>query len=168
MKIIYLIDTKKYPYHTNVIKDFIHVIDGEIVDIATVNDLGSTYYSIEEYGPRVIIAFDLVGHSFRTGSGTLSLNGIYCRIANVLFQKVQVYGNDIRLRQNLSSFMYITERDDLLSVRENCSELPNIEYMKEITYKASTDEEHEENQSIIRNWWLDFKKEAMINEDTNI
>lgn len=168
MKILYLIDTKKYTYHKNIIEDFKTVIDGEVMDLSNISDLGSAYHSIDQFKPNVIIIFDLIGHEFKTGNGTLSLNGIYCRIANVLFQKVQVYGNETKLRQNLSSFMYISERDDVILVKDNCPDVPNIDYLKGIQYKISSEEEHLENQNKISLWWQDFKKEAMINEDTNI
>ena len=168
MKTLYLINTTKYPYHKILVEDFNAVCPGEVTDLAKVSNYGSTYGSIKEYSPDAIIAFDLAGHDFRTGNGTLSLNGIYCRIANILFQKLSVYGSDVKLRQNLSAFMYIPESEDVAEAYKSCPEVPNIYNLPKIMYKATDEKDREYNRRQIAKWWEEFKVEAWLDHADGI
>jgi len=114
-----------------------------------------------------IIIFDLSAHIYKTTSDTLSFNKITSRIANILFRRVEEY-KDVGYRQNLSSFLYISNRDNLERVKNKCEEVPNIDCFVDIFYKPETDEEHSKNIESITLWWESFKKEAMLNEVTDI
>ncbi len=161
MKIIYLIDSKKYNYHKTLAADFAGITGGEIIDTAKA-DPGRQYYEISDKGPDAVITFDLAGHVFRTGNDTLSLNNIYARFAHILFHRSDHYGHELKKRQNLSMFTYIPKGEDITSYRKNYPEVPNIAEFVPISYKPANDKEREENRQNIKHWWDDFKRDAML------
>lgn len=162
MKILYLIDEKKYSYHKYLVKLFLPIIPGEVYDMSGLDALYEKFNYIRDYSPNVIISFDLAGFELRTVDNTLSLNGIYCRQANILFQKATVYGQDLMHRQNLSMYTYVCAKDDSDKLKETYREVPNIYRMPEIWYKPSNNIQEETNKENIKKWWDEFKKEARL------
>ncbi len=162
MKILYLINTKQYGYHKNLIKDFTDITGGEVINMSDGIDLGSIYGQIAAVSSDVVITFDLAGHILRTGSDTLSLNNIYARMAHILFHKTDFYGQDIKARQNLSMFTYIPNSEDPEICRERLIGIPNISRFVGIDYKTSSAAQHEANRANIAIWWDQFKKDAML------
>ena len=162
MKLVYLINTKEYKYHKNMIEDFSSVIPGDILDMSDGTAKGSRYEEIRALDPDIVITFDLSGFELRTVSDTLSLNSIYARMAHILFHSTDHYGNLLKARQNLSMFTYVPENEDINACRSRYNEVPNIERFPKIDYKADLEEEHEANRRNIRSWWEEFRKEAMI------
>lgn len=159
MKVAYLINSNKYSYHKELVKDFLQIIPGDVEDLANWN-----YTIVDAIADRnydLVIMFDLVGHEYRTTSETLSFNKLKCRVANIIFRRISEYSY-AHYRQNLSSFMYISKRDALDMIREKFDEVPNIDYFEDIQYKASSVEEHNKNVECIKCWWDKFKKEAML------
>lgn len=161
-KIVYLIDSKNYNYHMEIVNDFVCVTGGSIIDMGDGTNLGTRYYEIEDNSPDVIITFDLAGHPLRTGNDTLSLNNIYSRVAHILFHKTTHYGRDLKARQNLSMFTFVPNGEDVETVKANCPEVPNIEEFVHFSYKPEDNKEREKNIENIRCWWDDFKREAML------
>ena len=161
MKIIYLINGRKYGYHKTLARDFLEVIPGEVLDMSDGTPFGQRYYELEEKDPDVIITFDLAGHDLRTGSGTLSLNNLYARMAHILFHDPDRYGRDAALRQNLSMFMYIPAKEDG-AYSANLQDVPNIRSFVPVRYMADSAEEHAGNVENIKVWWERFKKDAML------
>lgn len=162
MKTLYLINSEKYNYHKELIKDFLIVIPGEIIDMGDGKDYGERFREIDSIHPDIIITYDLAGFELRTGSDTLSLNNIYARMAHILFHKTNYYGGNLRLRQNLSMFTYIPCEENISECRSLYPEIPNICEFVSIMYKADNDTDHKYNQSNIREWWETFKKDAML------
>lgn len=162
MRVLYLINSKEYNYHRRLSEDFLAEVPGELIDMADGTPLGDRYYEIEKMHPEVIITFDLAGHVLRTGNDTLSLNNIYARIAHILFQRSDRYGNDLKCRQNLSMFTYISKEEDTSSLRERFPEIPNICEFVPVAYKTDNEEDRVENRRNIITWWEEFKKEAML------
>lgn len=162
MKTLYLINSKNNNYHCRLAEEFRSIIPGEVIDMADGTSLGDRYYEIRDMNPDVIITFDLAGHALRTGSDTLSLNNIYARIAHILFHGSDYYGNDLRPRQNLSMFTYITDDEDISAFRERFPDIPNVAGIAPIYYKADNNDERAHNHEIIGRWWEEFKKEAML------
>lgn len=165
MRVAYVINSEQYPYHKQILSDFESVVPGKIYDVAEwdyriVNEIVNCKYN-------VVIFFDLAGHQFRTTSDTLTFNKLTCRVANILFRRVEEYMH-VECRQNLSSFMYISRRDNLEQVKRRCVEVPNIFYFPEFRYKADSEEEHAFNMESVKVWWSDYIKEAMINEAADI
>lgn len=165
MKTAYIVNSAKYPYHRIVAEDFAKIIPGDLFDIAkyeyqTINEVEAGEYD-------VVIVFDLVANDFRTTSDTLVINKLTAKIVTILFRKIEEY-EAVGYRQNLSSFMYISKRDDIKRIRQRYIEVPNIEYFPEFMYKADSSEEHERNLKCIKEWWLEYKKEAMIYETVDI
>ena len=161
MKIIYLINSRKYIYHENLAKDFVSVTGGEIMDTAGA-DPGVQFYEIKEKDPDAVVTFDLAGHVFRTGNDALSLNNIYARYAHILFHGPDHYGSELKVRQNLSMFTYIPNGENTAFYRSRLSEVPNIEVFVPISCEPADDKERSDNLSNIRRWWDDFKEEAML------
>lgn len=161
-KTLYLINTKEYPYHKNIVSDFTKVIPGEVIDMSQGSPLHEIYYEIEKKSPNVVITFDLAGFELRTGSDTLSLNGLYARMAHIIFSKKNVNSSNLKLRQNLSMFTYIPEGIGVDEVKRTCPEVPNISNFVQFIYRADNVDEHEMNQNSIRRWWDDFKRDAML------
>ncbi|MCR5300870.1 MAG: hypothetical protein K6E49_00355 [Lachnospiraceae bacterium] len=161
MKILYLIDSKKYNYHKRLADDFISVTGGNVIDTAGA-DPGKQYYDIAEEDPDVVITFDLAGHEFRTGNDTLSLNNIYTRFAHILFHRSSHYGRELKARQNLSMFTFIPSGEDAGICRRDLPEVPNIDNFVNISYKPESDSEQKENLANIALWWSDFKRKAML------
>ena len=162
MKVLYLTDSSRFNYHKNLVTDFNEVMPGDVFDISDGRPLGELYYEIEGAKPDVIVTFDLAGHVLRTGTDTLSLNNIYARMAHILLQNTDRYRADLRARQNLSMFTYIPEGSDLLTVREKYTEVPNILEFVPVERNPQTDEQHKKNREMIKIWWEEFKKEAML------
>lgn len=165
MRIAYVINSKQYNYHKSVLSDFTAVIPGEVYDLAEWN-----YRIVSEIVQNdfdVIIFFDLVGHVYRTTSDTLSFNELTSRVAHILFRRTEEYVN-IGYRQNISSFMYISKRDDIGRVKNKCDEVPNIEYFEDFKYKAESGDEHDMNRDSIKKWWGRFLEDARINETADI
>ena len=162
VNITYLIDSKKYNYHKSLANDFVSVTGGIIIDMGDGTDLGSRYYEIEGMSPDVIITFDLVGHILRTGNDALSLNNIYARMAHILFHKTDYYGCDLKVRQNLSMYTYIPSGENATDARNNYPEVPNIEEFVAVSYKPADESERKDNIEKIKQWWEDYKREAML------
>lgn len=162
MNVLYLIDSKKYNYHKNLVSDFVSVTGGSIINMGDGTNPGARYYEIESMSPDVIISFDLAGHLLRTGSDSLSLNNIYARFAHILFHKTEHYGRDLKARQNLSMFTFIPNGENVETVKSNCPEVPNVEEFVSISYKPADDREREKNIESIKCWWKDYKREAML------
>ncbi len=162
MKVLYLTDSSRFNYHKNLVADFTEVIPGDVYDMSDGKPLGERYYEIEGAKPDVIITFDLAGHVLRTGSDTLSLNNVYARMAHILFQNTDRYGADLRARQNLSMFTYIPEGSDVAAARCKYAEVPNILEFVPVERNPQTDEQHEKNREMIKIWWDEYKKEAML------
>ena len=162
MKILYIINSKEYSYHKNIITDFTRNIPGMVFDMGDGADYGMRYHEIEANSPDVIITFDLAGFELRTGGDTLSLNNLYARMAHILFHKPDYYGNNLRLRQNLSMFTYIPCDENILEYGSRYPEIPNICEFVSIINNADNDSDHKDNQSNIREWWEEFKKAAML------
>lgn len=161
-EIVYLINTSEYSYHKTVVKDFTDVIPGDVIDMSSGLALHEIFYEIKKKNPDVIITFDLAGFELRTGSDTLSLNGIYARMAHIIFSKKNVDSSNLRLRQNLSMFTYIPMGVNAETVRAKYPEVPNISNFKEFWYKADSIAEHEQNRSSVTDWWNEFKRESML------
>lgn len=162
MMILYLINTKEYNYHRALAEDFRQTAPGKVLDMSDGTSFGDRYYEIEEMAPDVVITFDLAGHVLRTGNDTLSLNNIYARFAHILFHKPEYYGSDLKCRQNLSMFTYVTNGEDPISFREQFPDVPNVSEFPQIYYKADSDSEHEQNRKAVSAWWEGFRKDAMI------
>ena len=162
MKLIYLIDSAKYPYHKRVIMDFTDVIPGKVLDMSDGVPYGNRYRQIDEADPNVVITLDLAGHVLLTGNGTLSLNNIYARIAHILFHGPQHYGRDLKARQNLSMFTYIPSGEDAGKCGSSLPEVPNVMSFVPFDYKADDEAEHAVNRDNIAKWWEEFKKDAML------
>ncbi len=162
MKVIYLINSKEYGYHKNLVTDFVKVTGGEIIDMGDGSNLGVRYHEIEDMSPDAVITFDLAGHILRTGSDTLSLNNIYARFAHILFHRLDHYSRDLKARQNLSMFTFVPEGTDVAAASSAYDEVPNIEEFVPFNYKPANEKEREENIAGIRRWWDDFRKEAML------
>ena len=158
MKTIYLINTGKFGYHKDIIRDFTDVVPGDILDMSDGTDYGLRYQQICKLRPDVVITFDLSGHVLRTGSDTLSLNNIYAKTAHILFHKTEYYGRDLKARQNLSMFTYVTGGENTGDCRRNCPDVPNISELQGIRYKPSDEDEHAKNREIIGLWWDEFKR----------
>lgn len=168
MNIIYLINSKEYNYHSSLADTFNKVIPGKVINVNDYEDPSEGYREIKQSNPEVIITFDLAGHVFRTGMDELTLNALPCRIANILFQKRNSYGVQIKKRENLSTFMYISANDDVLDARKYLEEVPNIDSFPEIEYKNRDISSNQDNIKAIEKWWDSFKRDAMIDEDTDI
>ncbi len=162
MKVIYLINSKEYGYHKTLIPDFTQTVPGEVFDMSDGTDLATRYGQINDTDADVVITFDLAGHILRTGSDTLSLNNLAARMAHILFQRTQMYAEDIKARQNLSMFLYLMNGEDVAGCRARLEEVPNISEFCAIERKAGSEEEHEKNRHSIALWWEEFKKEAML------
>ncbi len=162
MKILYLINTKEFNYHKNLVKDFISVIPGDVIDMSVGGPLDTKYYDIEEAKADVIITFDGSGLDLRTVTDTLSLNNLYSRMAHILFHKPSFYGQLLFKRQNLSMFTFVPKGEDIGECYRKYPEVPNIMEFCELYYKTENDDEHKINRSGIRQWWDIFKKEAML------
>ncbi|MBO4266074.1 MAG: hypothetical protein J5910_02690 [Lachnospiraceae bacterium] len=161
-RILYLINSKEYNYHKRMAEDFCAIIPGNILDMSDGKAPAERYYEIEEMHPEVIITFDLAGYELRTGNDTLSLNNIYARYAHILFHRSERYGNDLKCRQNLSMFTFVTEGEDINAFRERFPEIPNVCEFVDVSYKADNEYERADNRNKIRSWWEGFKEEAML------
>ena len=162
MKIMYLIDTKKYGYHKEVADQFLEIIPGEVTDMCNDADQASVYYGIEDAKADVIITFDGCGLDLRTVTDTLSLNNIYARFAHIMFHKTSFYGPLFGARQNLSMFTYVPKGEDITGLKEKYTEVPNITEFPEFYYKAAGDDERAVNRDNIKMWWDTFRKDAML------
>ena len=162
MKLLYLIDSQHYSYHKDLIGDFESVIPGEILDMSDGTNLGRRYRQISEIAPDIVITFDLAGHVLRTGSDTLSLNNIYARMAHILFHKTEFYGGNLKARQNLSMFTYISKGEDIGSIKDRFPDVPNFTEFVDFSYKPYSEDDHNNNRDNIRSWWEGFKKEIML------
>ena len=162
MKILYLINSKEYSYHKNLVDDFISVTGGDVMDMGDGTNIGARYYEISDMSPDVVITFDLAGHVMRTGNDMLSLNNIYARFAHILFHRPDHYGRDLKARQNLSMFTFVPDGTDVTAASSMFDEVPNIEEFVPFNYKPVSGKEHEDNNAGISRWWNDFRKEAML------
>ena len=162
MKLLYLINSRQFNYHKDIIRDFTAVIPGDIIDMGDGTNLGERYREIAGYAPDVVITLDLAGFELRTGNDTLSLNNIYGKMAHILFHKTNFYGACLKARQNLSMFTYIPEGEDVKACMERYREIPNISGFVHITYKTDNEALHGENRTNIKNWWGIFKEDAML------
>lgn len=161
MKILYLIKSREFPYHKEIIKDFLVHVPGEVYDLSE-GDPDLIYKDMETLNPDVVITFDYTGYEFRTISDTLSLNNMYAKMAHILFHKASYYGRKLYDRQNLSMFTFLPKGGNIEACREQYREVPNISEFGEFYYRASNEREHSINQDTVTNWWEQFKKEAMI------
>lgn len=162
MKVVYIINSKKYAYHKQVLNDLMQICSGEVYDMSDGCEHNVRYNQIAECRADVIITLDAAGFELRTGNDTLSLNSLYCRCAHILFGKIDSYGSDIKARQNLSMFTYISTRNNLEEVSKQLREVPNIEYFCEYEYKSSDENRLRENRENLSKWWEAFCKSAMV------
>ncbi|MBQ8666568.1 MAG: hypothetical protein IJ526_06875, partial [Lachnospiraceae bacterium] len=79
-----------------------------------------------------------------------------------LFHKTDYYGCDLKARQNLSMYTYIPAGENVEDTRENYPEVPNIEEFAAVSYKPADESEHRDNIDKIKQWWADYKREAML------
>ncbi len=162
MRILYLIDSGTYRYHKELIGDFLDVTGGEVMDIPDDGMRQMKFNDVKKYGADVIITFDGIGLDFRTVSDTLSLNNLYSRMAHILFHKLSFYDRKILIRQNLSMFTYIPNDEDPDAAGGKYEDIPNIRSFGVFSYKIYNEAEREKNRETIREWWDDFKREAML------
>ncbi len=162
MKILYLIDSSTYKYHKDIIKVFLEVTGGEVLDLPDDGGRQMKFFDVKEAGADLIITFDGVGLDFRTVSDTLSLNNLYARMAHILFHKLSFYDQKLLRRQNLSMFTYIPDSEDIAACRDKYEDIPNMYSFGEFYYKADNESERMANRKTIEAWWDDFKREAML------
>lgn len=162
MIVLYLINSSKFNYHNEVVKEFTEIVPGEVMEISEGRDSGAQYSDIEDRKPDVIITFDGSGFELRTVMDTLSLNNIYARCAHILFHKPSFYSHILDARQNLSMFTYIPYGPDVESLKKEYPEVPNLAAFPEFYYKATDDNERKINSESIKTWWEEFKRDAML------
>lgn len=168
MKYLILLNSTKYSYHNDfadMLRDILMGItkdsgDEALVDVIDMSSNGpqyEKYYAIEKAKADLIFNLDLAGFELMTEGDNISLNGIPCRTVNILFQKPEIYGSDLKFRQNLSMFTYFPKRvvknsDGLMEIANRYSDIPNPMIFCEYDYKASADKEITANRENVQLW----------------
>lgn len=169
MKVIEIIDSKKYRYHRTVLNDWTcamkkHYGIGEvfIVDIADNIASHERYSMIEDYKADLIITMDFSGFDMLTGSNNLSLNCIPAKVAHILFHNKDKYRLEVSYRQNFSMFTCINQFDDVTNWENTEDNISNIVSAPDIEYIEDNEEVHDSNQKKICEWLAMFDEIAMI------
>ena len=169
MEVLFLINTKKYGYHSRIIKDFTEAVcdnyldaNCRIIDFAEATPLHELYNQIISNKSDLIITFDYSGFELTTEGDTLSLNTVPAKMAHILFQNIDRYRLEISYRQNFSMFTCISNNDDINNWKNVSENICNIEKFPELNIASDTEEVHISNKGNINKWINDFMKKLRI------
>lgn len=171
MKLLILINNKNNKYHNELANKFLKIFneaDGQVIDLSSGKPLHEIFYEIKAYKADVIITVDFAGFELVTEDDTLSLNNIHARIVNVLLHGVDCYKKELKYRQNLSMFTYLSKRgidnvDDFIKAfRKNHPQIPNVDWFCHYDYEALDVKELERNDANLHDWSYKMIKDIRI------
>jgi len=157
MKVLIIIDTKKYKKHKEMAEMFKTALSEHIVDIY---DMGcdapehEKFYAIKAAMGNVGITFDCAGFEMVNITEVLSYNSFTIRMAHIIFDKVYKFDEALKHMQNLSMFTYVSEGENMEKVKAQYTLIPNLD-QHQLKVEALGSEQ-------IRSWFSEFCKEAML------
>ena len=168
MKLLFVINSEKYPYHTKMLSLFVEAAKKygtyQIINMAD-NLLPSVKYEqMVKSGCDLLISFDCAGFEFRTETNTLSYNNFGCRMAHILFRGMHEYREELRQQMNFSMFVFSVRSEDVSAISERYPNIPNIELMERLEYGQCNEEDTRKNRQVIGRWFRHIIEEAELED----
>lgn len=162
MKILLIIDTKKYKYHNEIFVDFenaiVNFFENRGENSLNVFDMGmegldyEKFSYIQNLSADLIVTLDCAGFDMTTTGDNLSYNNLTCRMAHVLIKNDASFSRFLKYRQNFSMYTYCPEDENMGIKQGKFPEITNIGEMKKLVYKNIDDEDHKDNVAKIEMW----------------
>jgi hypothetical protein len=166
MKIVFVINSKKYFYHKDMLRQFL--ISAEkygtcrIIDLSVGTAFHMIYDEIEQSGCDLLISLDLAGFEFRTETNTLSYNNLGCRMAHVLFRGMHEYREELRQQMNFSMFLFSMREEDVAVMNDRYPNIPNVERIERMEYRHPAEEDMAKSRNIINKWFAHIMDEMEL------
>lgn len=155
---VIVIDAGKHPEHCKKAERVKDVIakrcDGVIIDMSEEGALHEKYFRIRACNPTLIVTLDLAGFELLTENDTYSYNMIPCRMAHLLFGKLEEYQEILNGEFNFSMFFY-ARKEVCRQIREQFPEICNVN-----SYPAESDETVDGRillEKTLRSFWEEGK-----------
>lgn len=166
MKMLFVINSEKYPYHIDMLSLFTEIAGEygifQVLDMADNISFSQKYDRIVQCRCDLLISFDCAGFEFRTETNTLSYNNLGCRMAHILFRGMHEYREELRQQMNFSMFVFSEREEDVSAISERCFNIPNIELMERLEYSQCKEENTGKNRQIIAEWFKHIIKETEL------
>jgi len=166
MKMTLVVNSKKYPYHKELSdlfsKEAKEYGSLEIFDMASKEPLHEIYEKIAASECNLLISFDCAGFEIRLTNDTLAYNKFGCRMAHILFQKMEEYGENLNQQMNFSMFVFSVMKEDVLLIQKDFPNIPNIEWIEIQEEYPPIGKSDRENSVWISKWFLHIVKEAQL------
>lgn len=158
MRTTIITNCRKYPYHKEILSLFLNEASkygiSRAFDMADKSiSLLEIYHQIEDSNCDLLISFDCAGFEFRTEINSLAYNTLSCRMAHILFQKMQEYGNCLKQQMNFSMFLFSMFDSDVSAIQEKYPNIPNSELISPLEYGSNTAQNNLHNKKIINKWF---------------
>lgn len=139
----------------------------ESVDISSGKPLHEIYNFIVAQKPELIITIDCAGFELVTENDTLSLNGIHCRIVNILLHNTDSYRGELKYRQGLSMFTYFSyqdagDEDKILQLKNRYPHIPNINSFCKYDYKTLNGADDKDNLENLSKWFEEMMRDIRL------
>lgn len=168
MKIMFVINSKRYSYHKDILRNFTETAEGygifQTLDMGDNLSLSAKYDRIVKSECDLLISFDCAGFEFRTETNTLSYNNFGCRMAHILFRSMDEYREELRQQMNFSMFVFSERVDDVSAISERYPNIPNIELMERLEHSQCKNENIRKNRQIVMEWFRHIIEEAELED----